>query len=196
VRAFIDGAELAGKVVLGARTDSGWASKLVAEQIHAGRHTVDLELTFIGEDHRSLTVRRSIPVEARAGRDAVVRLEVESQPEGAPEAMRLAVASRDAERLPLADLARATLDRMAASAEEVRTMLAQKRRERDVVWVLCLNDKLTQIHVTLRSAGERRLLLLDAMSSANAEETARQLAFIGALRRRGEELLTESRQCV
>jgi hypothetical protein len=197
VRAFVDGRELVGKVVPGMRpAGSRWPSKLVVEPIPAGRHTVDMDLTFSSDGHRPLHLHRSILVEVRAGRDAVVRAEVASPVEHSPEGMHLEAATRDAERLPPADLARATLDRMAANAEEVRTLLAQKRKERDVIWVMCLNDKLLQIDVALRSAGEHRMLLVDAMSSANAEETAHQLALVGALRMRVEQLLAESRQCV
>jgi hypothetical protein len=139
---------------------------------------------------------QSIPVEARAGRGVIVRAAVEAQPPGAHEALRLYVAARDAEHVEPAEVARASLARMTANAAEVQAMLAQKRRERDVIWVLCLNDRLSQIHAALATAGVRRSSLLAAIEARDAREIGHQLAAFQALRLRAEQLLTESRQCV
>src|SRR6185503_7449368 len=51
------------------------------------------------------------------------------------------------------------LARMEGSRATVRRQLEQARAQRDVVKTLCLNDKLNQIDVAIRSARERRQAL-------------------------------------
>ncbi|MBX3202916.1 MAG: hypothetical protein KF894_32615, partial [Labilithrix sp.] len=48
------------------------------------------------------------------------------------------------------------LTRMEGAAGGVRKMLEEARRQRDVVKTLCLNDKLSQVDVAIRSARDRR----------------------------------------
>src|SRR5215470_19956505 len=57
------------------------------------------------------------------------------------------------EQLAQAD---AFIARMGVTGSGVRRMLEQARAQRDVVKTLCLNDKLNQIDVAVRSAQDRR----------------------------------------
>src|SRR5260370_1218092 len=50
----------------------------------------------------------------------------------------------------------ADVTRIAVAASEVTRYLAEKRRARDLGYVLCLNDKLSQLHAAQRRAGEHR----------------------------------------
>src|SRR6185312_16244404 len=58
--------------------------------------------------------------------------------------------------------AEALITRMDASRTGVRRQLETARAQRDVVKTLCLNDKLNQLDVALRSAQERREALAAA----------------------------------
>src|SRR5580700_1616511 len=49
-----------------------------------------------------------------------------------------------------------SISRMEQSSAAVRKMLEQAREKRDVVKTLCLNDKLSQVDVAIRSARDRR----------------------------------------
>src|SRR6266850_354446 len=63
------------------------------------------------------------------------------------------------EQLAQAD---AFVARMGVTGGSVRRMLEQARSQRDVVKTLCLNDKLNQIDVAIRSAQDRRAALEQA----------------------------------
>ena len=92
---------------------------------------------------------------------------------------------------PEADVARITAD-----AWEVTRYLAEKRRAQDVVWVLCLNDKLTQIHASQRLSVEYREGLRQAIERGDEQEAQHQRVKLGVLRERADRLVEESRQCV
>src|SRR5437899_12834412 len=70
------------------------------------------------------------------------------------------------EQLAQAD---AFVARMGVTGSSVRRMLEQARSQRDVVKTLCLNDKLNQIDVAIRSAQERRGALEQASNRKDAD---------------------------
>jgi hypothetical protein len=88
------------------------------------------------------------------------------------------------------------LVRLDGSRSTVRRMLETARAARDVVKTLCLNDKLNQLDVAIRSARERKQAL-DAAASRNDSDLANhEFTIISVLRQRGDQLTAEANQCI
>src|SRR5579863_1480472 len=86
----------------------------------------------------------------------------QAQAQGAPAAPdATAGLARPVTLTPQEELAQSEgiLSRMDTSRSVVRRQLEQARAQRDVVKTLCLNDKLNQLDVAIRSARERRQAL-------------------------------------
>jgi len=88
------------------------------------------------------------------------------------------------------------LARMEQASQSVRRMLAEARRQRDVVKTLCLNDKLSQIDVAIRSARDRRGQLQAAVNRNDAELSNHEFTILTVLRQRTEQLIAEANQCI
>jgi len=88
------------------------------------------------------------------------------------------------------------LARMEQSAGGVRKMLEEARRQRDVVKTLCLNDKLSQIDVAIRSGRDRRSNLEAAVKRNDAELSSHEFTILTVLRQRSEQLVAEANQCI
>lgn len=74
--------------------------------------------------------------------------------------------------------------------------LQAARRERDVVRVLCLNDKLTQVNVASRSAGDRFDSLRTAVEMNDKERSRHEFTVLQVLSDRVRVLGAEANQCV
>ena len=92
--------------------------------------------------------------------------------------------------------AQAALDRMEASADNIGLQLRRAREKKDVVLILCLDDKLNQMNVAARSASDRVASIQAAVSSGNLERARHDDAVLGALAQRGGEIVTEANQCI
>jgi len=88
------------------------------------------------------------------------------------------------------------LARMDQGARNVRRQLGEARQERDVVKVLCLNDKLNQIDVALSSATDRQKALQSMVTANNPDRAKHEYTIIAVLRERVETLIAEANQCV
>ncbi len=86
--------------------------------------------------------------------------------------------------------------RMEQAAGAVRKQLEEARRQRDVVKTLCLNDKLSQIDVAIRSARDRRTQLSSAVTRNDAEGANHEYTILTVLRQRAEQLTAEANQCI
>lgn len=86
--------------------------------------------------------------------------------------------------------------RMESASATVQKMLGEARGQRDVVKTLCLNDKLSQIDVALRSGRDRRQALQGAVTRNDVELSNHQFTILTVLRQRVEQLMAESNQCV
>lgn len=82
------------------------------------------------------------------------------------------------------------------SATTVRRQLEAARQARDVVKVLCLDDKLNQLDVAIRSFKERQGSLKTAVERKDADRSRHEFAVLGVLRDRGRSLNAEANQCV
>lgn len=86
--------------------------------------------------------------------------------------------------------------RMEQASGAVRKMLEEARKQRDVVKTLCLNDKLSQIDVAIRSARDRRTQLQAAVNRNDAELSNHEFTILTVLRQRTEQLIAEANQCI
>ncbi len=78
----------------------------------------------------------------------------------------------------------------------VRRQLEEARAARDVVKVLCLNDKLTQLDVALRSGRERYSAFMIAAERGDSERSRHEFTVLQVLRDRARELVAEAAQCI
>jgi hypothetical protein len=88
------------------------------------------------------------------------------------------------------------LSRMDASRTMVRQSLEKARMARDVVKTLCLNDKLNQLDVAIRSARERREALGAAAQRNDGDLSNHEFTILGVLRQRADQLTAEANQCI
>ncbi len=109
-----------------------------------------------------------------------------------------AVARQDVELSPEQMVAEAKKmqPQMEQEASSVRLQLEHARAARDVVKVLCLNDKLNQIDVAVRSATDRVSSLELAANRKDQDRARHDYAVIQVLRDRVKGLVTEANQCI
>ena len=82
------------------------------------------------------------------------------------------------------------------STQSIQRQLGQAKEERDVVRVLCLNDKLNQVDVAQRSAQDRMAALATAAERGDADRTRHEYTVLEVLHDRVKVLVNESNQCV
>jgi hypothetical protein len=99
---------------------------------------------------------------------------------------------------PREQVQRATqyLEEMGRASETVRNALEQARAARDVVKVLCLNDKVNQIDIASRSAKGRVEALGQAVEQNDTVKARHDFAVLQVLGERVDALVAESNQCV
>jgi hypothetical protein len=90
----------------------------------------------------------------------------------------------------------ATLDRIASHAERLRCMIETAKREKDVVRLLCVNDKLTETEKTRANAQARRHALEEALTTGNPKEAEHEKEILGVLGTIADRLDAEAHQCV
>jgi hypothetical protein len=96
----------------------------------------------------------------------------------------------------MAAAAKALLPTMDKSALVIRRELTMAREQKDVVKSLCLNDKLNQVDLAIRTASDR-VGGLDAAAAANDAERARhQYTVVLVLNERVNTLVSEANQCI
>jgi uncharacterized protein YqeY len=88
------------------------------------------------------------------------------------------------------------LNTMEAVRSSVRRELEAARSQRDVVKTLCLNDKLNQLDVAMRSARERRNSLEAAASRNDADLCNHEYTIFAVLANRASQLDAEAKQCI
>jgi hypothetical protein len=94
------------------------------------------------------------------------------------------------------EAAEVNVSRMEQASGTVSKMLEQARTARDVVKTLCLNDKLSQIDVAIRSAKDRKSALQSAAARNDQELSNHEFTILTVLRQRGEQLTAEANQCI
>lgn len=89
-----------------------------------------------------------------------------------------------------------TVNRMDSSRTVIGRMLSAARAQRDVVKTLCLNDKLNQIDVAIRSARERKQALELAAKANDADLANHEFTILTVLSQRSAQLSAEANQCI
>lgn len=89
-----------------------------------------------------------------------------------------------------------TVEEMQVTRRSVSQMLDRANQERDIIKVNCLNDKLTQIDVAIRSAREHVDLLQTAVSVSNDNQRNHEYSLVLIYQQRVRGLDVEARQCV
>jgi uncharacterized protein YqeY len=90
----------------------------------------------------------------------------------------------------------AFIGRMETARTTIRRMLETARSQRDVVKTLCLNDKLNQMDVALRSARERRQALELAVNRNDGDLANHEFTILSVLRQRTDQLTAEANLCI
>jgi len=88
------------------------------------------------------------------------------------------------------------ISRMEQASGTISKMLGEARQARDVVKTLCLNDKLSQVDVAIRSAKDRKSALESAVGRNDQELSNHEFTILTVLRQRGEQLTAEANQCI
>jgi hypothetical protein len=120
-------------------------------------------------------------------------------PAAAPNAPPVELAAgRDVSLTPPQMVAEAKgyLPEMDRGAAVVRRQLADARERRDVVRVLCLNDKLNQIDLAIRTASDRSEALNVSAAQNDADRTKHEFTVVQVLRDRVKTLVSEANQCI
>ena len=123
----------------------------------------------------------------------------DAQAQGAPQAPDAAAGQVGQVKLtPAEELAQSEqlMSRMDSSRAGVRRQLETARAQRDVVKTLCLNDKLNQLDVAIRSARERRDALAAAAQRSDADLANHEFTILSVLRQRSDQLTAEANQCI
>lgn len=105
---------------------------------------------------------------------------------------------RPAQLSPQQELAAAdsTIALMSQGSKTVSKMLEEARGARDVVKTLCLNDKLSQMDVAIRSAKDRKAALVIAAGRNDQELSNHEFTILTVLRQRHDQLTAEANQCI
>jgi hypothetical protein len=88
------------------------------------------------------------------------------------------------------------ISRMDQATTTVRTALEQARAARDVVKTLCLNDKLNQIDVAVRSGKDRAAALQSAVNGRDKDRARHEFMILQVLKDRIDQLVKEANQCI
>lgn len=85
---------------------------------------------------------------------------------------------------------------MKQAATNTRVLLEMARKERDVIKILCLNDKLSQLDAAVRTAGERGKALQAASARSDADMASHEFTILSVLKQRADQTSAEAGQCV
>ena len=85
---------------------------------------------------------------------------------------------------------------MEAGRGRLQSELQRARQERDVVRILCLDDKLRQLDVALQSGAEHRRTLELGVQRGDPAVANGELAILSVFHQRAQELDTEAMQCI
>ncbi len=92
--------------------------------------------------------------------------------------------------------AQATEERGTQISRRVLSMLDEARRERDIIRVTCLNDKLTQINAHLRTLQSRRESLQEAVNTGDESRRNHEFTVITVLGQHFRTLEQEANACI
>lgn len=86
--------------------------------------------------------------------------------------------------------------RLESIVSSLRRLLERARSDRDVVRILCLNDKLNQADVALRAAKDRRDALKSAVDKSQKDKATHEYGMVMSYATTMDRLAVEAAQCV
>lgn len=110
----------------------------------------------------------------------------------APAARKVAQGPSDRHQLAQAD---ENLDRMRQAARQVTGRLEDARKEKDIVKLNCVNEKLTQIKGLLKMSEQAKAAAEEAMARRD-ESAATEIQKIGVASDKADKLRSEAEQCI
>ena len=115
--------------------------------------------------------------------------------DAAPTSLKVESATQvpDKEKLSQAS---AAIDRLQGILKDVLKSLEEARREKDVVKLNCVNEKLTQIKGLLRVADQSNVALQEAVAKADEDTAQHEFAKINIAKQRAEQLRADAEQCI
>lgn len=90
----------------------------------------------------------------------------------------------------------AAVDAISKSRDQVRVLLGGARDKRDVVKVLCLDDRNTQVNVAFKTSLDRKDALNEAVLADLRERARHELTLLLILKDRVDVLVGEAGQCI
>lgn len=92
--------------------------------------------------------------------------------------------------------AQSTVNRLHAILKDVLKSLEEARREKDVVKLNCVNEKLTQIKGLLRVAEQSQVALQEALARSDEDAAQHEFAKTSIAKQRAEQLRADAEQCI
>ena len=90
----------------------------------------------------------------------------------------------------------AMLDKMRGTRKYVAGLLDQARKDKDIIKVTCLNDKLTQINVAVRTFEDRMVSLRTAVTTQDKESISHEYKILTVLDQKVDGLRMEAEACI
>ena len=97
------------------------------------------------------------------------------------------------EQLAQADV---MVTRMQQASSNARVMLELARKDRDVIKILCLNEKLSELDAAVRTGKERRAVLQGAVDRQDATLASHEFTVMSIVKQRSDQASAEASQCV
>lgn len=160
---------------------------------------VALLVTFGAEAQNGVETQRKAQSDARSAVGEAVALGEEPNPGVAVGDSVVGEDSAADLKLGPAELRTQGLQAVAAieaSSKAVRAMATAAKDKRDVVKVLCLEDKTTQVKAALGTAEERGEALQVALDSSGLERARHEYVMLMTLQDRVTTLMNEANQCI
>jgi hypothetical protein len=92
--------------------------------------------------------------------------------------------------------AEAKLENMRSTRNYVQNLLEQARKDKDIIKITCLNDKLTQINVSIRTFEDRIVSLRTAMKVGDTEAVSHEFKILNVLGQKVDGLRMEAEACI
>ena len=129
---------------------------------------------------------------------AIAQDEASSDTPGSDEDAELEGARRRVQLSPEEQVAEATRleERGTNISRRVLSMLDEARRERDIIRVTCLNDKLTQINARIRQLQSRKENLQEAVNIGDGERRNHEFTVITVIGQAFRTLEQEANACI
>lgn len=92
--------------------------------------------------------------------------------------------------------AESMLEKMRSTRKYVQNLLDAARKEKDIIKITCLNDKLTQINVSVRTFEDRMVSLRTAMKTNDSEAVNHEFNILSVLKQKVDGLRLEAEACI